>query len=174
MLERALISPDDVLAAARYRLRGWSTEQVADGLEALRADDGARGIPEDGRDPFSAACALLALLANAQGDAVLFWRSGYGVIDSYRQAQRSTGKRRSDALSELIRNYLDELPDISPKELWDDFTGQAIEGHHETLTGYDEAAKVLTYEPSPGAKFTDITFDAFRRRLQIFRREVRD
>lgn len=117
MFERALISPDDILAAARYRLRGWSTEQVADGIEALQADDGARGIPDDGRDAFSAACALLALLANAQGDAVLFWRSGYGVIDSYRQAQRSTGKRRSDALSELIRNYLDELPDICPKDL---------------------------------------------------------
>ncbi len=173
MVESLLITADEILRAARYRLRHWTADQIETGLAALYADDSGPEIPDDGRNQVSAACALLTLLANVRGDTELLYRAGYGVVDSYRQAQRSTGKRRSDALSDLIRNYLDVMPDISPKELWDDFTGQAAEGYHETLTGYDEAAKVLTYEPSPGAEFTDITFDAFRRRLQIFRREVR-
>ncbi len=49
MLDRALISPDNFLAASSYRLRESATEPFKNGLEALNADEGARGIdsPQD-------------------------------------------------------------------------------------------------------------------------------
>ncbi|MCX7058858.1 MAG: hypothetical protein NTZ79_17260 [Proteobacteria bacterium] len=174
--DRLLVSPDDILAAARYRLRDWSMEQIEDGIDALarqddpHADSAAPGMRRDGRNPFSASCALLALLASAKGDAALLYRAGYGVIDSYRQAERATGPRRGDALNDLIRQYLAEMPTIGPKKLWDDFKGQAIDGFNEILTDFDDDSQVLSYAPWRGAESEDIGFEAFRKRVQTFRK----
>lgn len=175
MIERTLISPDDILAAARHRLRNWSPGQIEAGIAALSSQDGRHGdrsawvVPSDRRDPSSATSALLVLLANARDDAALLFQAGYGVIESYRQAQRATGPRRSDALNELIRQYLDEMSDIGPKELWDDFTGQASDGFSETLADFDEDGQVLSFVPRPGAEMEDIDFVAFRKRVQRVR-----
>jgi len=68
----------DILTAARQRLRDWTDEQItlarARVDAALRSHDSlqdifeASDIPDDGRNPFSAFCALLALLAHEERD----------------------------------------------------------------------------------------------------------
>ena len=172
---RQLISPEVILEAARYRLQGWTDAQVDAGIEAVashesaQADNAMQAIPSDGRDPFSASCALLALLANARGDVALLYRSGYGVLDSYRQAQRGTRKRRGDALNELIRGYVSEMPAIGPKELWEDFKGQAGDRFSEILVDFCDEGQTLSYAPWPGAELEEIDFQAFRKRVQRVR-----
>lgn len=179
MIERALISSDEILDAARHRLRNWSLEQIEAGIAALASQNAPYTVSnimamlKDKRDLSSATSALLVLLANAQGDAVLFWRSGCGVIDSYRQAQRALARdaHDGDALDRLILNYLDEIPDISPKELWDDFKERA-ENDHDVLVD-NESAEIILYAPYRDAAGIPIKFGAFRKRVQKIRRKVR-
>ncbi len=178
MTAHQLITPDDILKAARYRLRDWPIEQIEAGIDALAQQDGREvtlaplDIPADGRNPFSASCALLALLASANGDAALLYRAGYGVIESYRQAERAAGSRRGDALNDLIRQYLAEMPTIEPKQLWEDFKGQAVDGFNEILTDFSDDDQVLSYSPWRGAELVDIGFEAFRKRVQIIRKAM--
>lgn len=173
--ERGLISSDEILDAARHRLRKWSPDEIEDGIAALARQTASHAVNAlsvmlaDRRDLFSASCALLVLLANARSDAALLFQAGYGVIESYRQAQRAMRPRRSDALNELIRQYLDEIPDIGPKELWDDFTRQASDGFSDTLVDFNEDDRVLSFVPRTGAKMEDIDFVAFRKRVQRVR-----
>ena len=172
---KGVASPDDILEAARHRLRGWTDAQVDAGIEAIASQAGMHtdnvtpAISWDGRDPFSATCALLVLLANARGDAALLYRAGYGVIESYRQAQRATWKRRSDALTKLIAGYIAEMPGIGPKRLWEDFKGQARDGFSETLVDFSEEDGILSFVPWPGAEIEDIGFQAFRKKVQRVR-----
>lgn len=177
--DRFLIAAADIIEAARHRLRDWSLEQIEAGIAALERQNATHVVSDisvmlaDRRCPFSASCALLVLLANARGDAALLFQAGYGVIESYRQAQRARarGTHDGDALDELIRNYLDEMPDIGPKELWDDFKTRA-EDDHDVLVDTSESADIL-YAPYRGAAGIHIKFEAFRKRVQKFRRKVR-
>lgn len=176
--DRLLITPADILEAARYRLRNWSPGQIEAGIATLSSQDGRRGDRSDWggpsytRDPSSAISALLVLLADARGDAVLLFQAGYGVIESYRQAHRAMRPRRNDALNELIRQYLDEIPDIGPKKLWDDFCARA-EDDHAVIADFNKDDGELLYEPARGAEAIPIRFEGFRKRVQIIRNSLR-
>lgn len=176
--DRFLITAADIIEAARHRLRKWSPEQIEAGIAALARQNvpHAANAPSvmlaDRRDLFSASCALLVLLANARGDAALLFQAGYGVVESYRQAQRAMKPRRNDALNELIRQYLDEMPDIGPKKLWDDFCERA-EDDHTVIADFNKDDEELLYEPARGAEAIPIRFEGFRKRVQIIRNSLR-
>jgi hypothetical protein len=103
-----------------------------------------------------------------------FYRYGYTVLMSHRQAQRASGPRQGDALDNLIRDHLDEVPDVTPKDLWGDFRQHAEEGFHPVLADFDAYTGALAFVPHPNAETDYIRFEAFRRRVQRNRQRHRD
>lgn len=165
----------DILAAAHARLASWSAERIADAMdiaerapssqEALQALIESEAMPDDGRDPYGAACAVLALLGQDRDDPAMLWRYGSRVMADQRQVERGRlGRRKPDALDRLIRQYLEELPDITPAALWRDFCRRAEDGFDSILADYVDG--VLNFESQPGGRVVDIGFQAFRRRVQ--------
>lgn len=176
--EPGLISSDEILDAARHRLRNWSPEQIEAGIAALSSQDGRHGdrsawvVPSDRRDPSSATSALLVLLADARGDAVLLFQAGHGVIESYRQAQRGSAEGRVDALDALLRAAIAELPSFTPAILWAEFARRASMKGNGALADYDSLSNLISFEPYSGAALKDINPNAFRRRVQRLRKNL--
>lgn len=110
--------------------------------------------------------ALVAMGALAADAWPLFYPSAFAVFESHRQAQRASGRRCGDALDDLLRGMLDELPGFAPTRLWAEVSRRANEGAHPALADYDPGSDVVTFEPHPGAELRDISFQAFRRRVQ--------
>lgn len=165
----------DIAAAAHARLASWSAARIADAMdiaerapssqEALQALLDGEVMPDDGRAPYGAACAVLALLGHERNDAAMLWQYGGRVLADQRQVERGRmGRRKPDALDRLIRQYLEELPDITPAALWRDFCRQAGDGFDSILADYVDG--VLNFESQPGGRVVDICFQAFRRRVQ--------
>lgn len=174
----ALVTRANILRAAAWRLRRFPQELVDAALSA--ADDALRregnpeavlcskALPRPIRADFVAACAILVGLGHVRGDNETFYRAGYVVLRSSEQAKRAGRKRGADALNLLIQAYLDELPTVSPAELWREF-GRRTEDGDEILVEFDEEGEILTYARQPGGKLASIPFDAFRRRVQRLR-----
>ena len=184
MTNRQLTSRDDILHAARVRLRGWKQadvepvwklyEDIRSRQQIPSAADVLAVLPDDGKDRWSCYCALQVLTANKHGDTELLFRAGYCVIDWYRQSERAKNRReRQDALRGMIADCLRESPDISPKALWDDFKRQAEDGFHPVLADFDENTDELLYAPSKYAESVAIGFEAFRKRVQQARRSAK-
>lgn len=185
---RRLLCVEDIRAAAAWRLRAWPPDRIDAGLsrvarlvqQGIPFDEDHPAIAEaltilmDGREAWGALCALAVLHADRSGDAALFWSAGLEVLRAYEQAQRGSTRRRGDALDELIRVYLAELPDVAPVDLWRDFTMQAAEQWGGALADFDERAGLLSYEPHPGADLVEIDYAAFRRRVQRARKTLCD
>ena len=164
-----------IVTAAHRRLASWTAEQIANAMaiaerapssqEALQALIESETMPDDGRDPYGAACAVLALLGQDRDDPAVLWRYGSRVMADQRQVERGRlGRRKPDALDRLIRQYLEELPDITPAALWRDFCRRAEDGFDSILA--DRAGDELTYAIEPGGRLIDIGFQAFRKRVQ--------
>ncbi|HUW38601.1 MAG TPA: hypothetical protein VMV91_14850 [Rhodocyclaceae bacterium] len=180
-----LITPEEIYDAARWRLRKLTPDQVDAGLEAVVAlleraaplyrdsqevTQALAGI-EDGASRWSLLCSLLVLVAGTSHDVSLFYRAGFEVLIAHEQAQRGGVRRRGDALDNLIAQYLVELEDIRPTDLWLDFCQQAEDGGSDVLDGYDGAR--LNYQAHPhDEKLTGIDFCAFRKRVQRLRKKV--
>jgi hypothetical protein len=175
-ISRRLPTAADVIEAALYRLRTWTPEQVAAGLEAVAGmlpdlDPKRLAVP-DRRDPWTAACALAVLHANAVGDLSLFWAAAAEVLAAHRQAQKARHEHRGDSLDVLLAAYLRELPDIEPRELWSELKRRAEEDD-DVIHEFDEMTGRVGYQAGPhDVKPTSITYGTFRKRVQRLR-EVR-
>lgn len=178
-----LISRDDVLEAARYRLRNWPPSRIDAALEAVDEaqshQNGLQGIfselaiPDDRQEPVGAICAILALLANAREDWALLYRAGHEVLRVYRQSRRATTcPRGGDALDDLILDHVRAMPEVEPMTLWRDFTREAADGDSDILIDFDEDAGFLTFARSLRGEQKDIGCGAFRKRVQRARRLV--
>lgn len=169
-----LVTAADIIAAARWRLRGWPAERIEDGLQLvaglsmpISAGDPkvnkAMAAVEDGRNPWGALCALLVLRADAAGDLALMFAAGFEVLHAQRQAQQ---RRGGDALDGLLRAMVAELPEWSPAMLWAELVRRASSGSDAVLADYDSLRDVVTFEPQPRAPLRDLNKPAFLRRLQ--------
>lgn len=183
-MPRRILTADDIIAAAAWRLAGWPQEWIEAG-RATVADLLAHGttfdegepevaralalIADDGRDPWSALCALTALQADQAGDVALLYSAGLEVLEARRQALRAGNGHRPDSLDVLIAAHIAELPDIAPAALWASIVSQA--GIAECLGDFDCETSVLSYTPHPGDELVDINFIAFRRRVQRARKK---
>lgn len=173
-----MTTPADVLAAAERRLSGWSDDQrsltLASADAALRSQAGLQQafavtvIPEDGRKPWGAFCAVCVLLAHEAGDMALFWQAASDLITADTMQKRAAAPRGTDALGVLIMRYLGELPDILPSELWRELCERAESDVDDVLAGYENGR--LYYCRKPGAEPVPISFNAFRHRVQELRK----
>lgn len=181
---RHLPVADEVLEAARWRLRDWAPEEADAGVEQVAAllEGGAALSSEqpevsavlqslsDGRDDWAALCALLVLIANAKDDHALLFRSGIYLMQWQRQAGKAKRPRCYDALDRLIAAYVQEVPGIEPKRLWDDLVA-LIDDDHPVLVGFDEQ-EGLEYLPKRSAPSKFIPYGAFRQRVLRMRRRL--
>lgn len=179
---RHLPVADEVLDAARWRLREWAPEEVDAGVEqvAVLLDSGAalsREQPDvsavlqalsDGRDDWAALCALLVLIANAKDDHALLFRAGIYLMQWRRQAGNARRPRCYDALDRLIAAYVQEVPGIETKRLWDDLVA-VVDEDHPVLVGFD-AQKGLAFFPERREPSRFILYGAFRQRVLRMRR----
>jgi hypothetical protein len=62
----------------------------------------------------------------------------------------------------MIEEHLYEIPEITPKEIWEDYIQQAMERSSQVLVDYKDG--LLTYESNGVIK--DINCMAFCRRVQ--------
>lgn len=181
-----LIGPDEVIEAARHRLRKWSEDRIAAGLAVMEAAQSCENglqevfaglpIPEDRQEPFGAFCALLVLFADARQDWGLFYRAGHEVMRYSRQAIRATYPRdRGDALDRMILDYVAAMPEITPAELWRDFTQKAEDEDDDILLDFDGYAGELKFAKTVSGRGKDdekIKYGAFRKRVQRARRHL--
>ena len=163
--------PDDAIDAGSARLakmleKGVSLDSAVPEVAAMLAN-----LPLDRRSPWSGLMALAVLHADAHVDQSLFFRAGMELMTSYRQAIHSTAARSGDVLSRKIREYIVEMPDITPEALWKDFTHQAQEGWGGFII--ESTGDSLSYEELEGGPLQDISRSAFRRRVQRIKREMR-
>ena len=186
---RRLLSEGDILAACDWRLASAAPAAVAeatirlsevldvdpdlaspavDEIAALLTLEGGRAGTSTG---WTAVCAVAAPLALAIGNQPLFWRAGVVVLEAHRQAQRGRTRRGGDALEILIAAYVQEMPEVTPAELWADFTHQAEDRCGDVLIDFDATMGLLSYANHDDAP-EDIGFEAFRRRVQRARKKL--
>jgi hypothetical protein len=83
---------------------------------------------------------------------------------------RSRAPRKLSALDQVIVGYLIELPDICPAVIWADLKRIAEDGGNAVIVEFDRDACVISWSHSEGSTMSDISFQAFRRRVQRLRR----
>jgi hypothetical protein len=164
----ALPDADDILHAARHRLRDWTPEQVFAGLQRIESIADTKSYR---RDPHSAACALLALAAEATGDMAALYRAGIGLMAWYRQVKGGKGKAgKGDALHDLIVTH---YPETDSSDIWKDIARLVADRRFDEVL-VDFVDDTLSYVPAPRAKIKDIGYDAFRRRVQRVRESMKN
>jgi hypothetical protein len=185
---RELLSEADVFAAARWRLDGWSAQELERGT-ALAAELGRLGIPLSGdqpevkhglatlprssrrRDSWTALAALLVLHADASGDVGLFWRAGFDVVAAQRNGQARSSNGAQSELSEMIGEYQRRRPAATADELFDLWA--SIAGAHPVIADFASERDVLTYLRN--GQLVDVSRDSFRRQfLRIRQRQAVD
>lgn len=188
---RSLLTAVEVLAAARWRLERWAPERVTVGIGRI-GELVAAGVPldtsqpavaallagiaddTDRRDPWPALAALAVLWADQVGHASMFWRAGFEVVTAYRVGQHRKGcGSAGDALDDLIARYLLALPEITPRALWDQFALEVEDGHGaaDVISEFDDDGR-LVFDADGTGLLADVTFDAFRRRVQRVRKNL--
>jgi len=177
--ERSLPTPEEIVAAAEWRLRDWGMPAVSQGVAVVsellkrnceiserwsEAADVMAGF-DDGLDQWSALCSLLVLIAAATRNHELLYRAGIAVIEWRAQCSRRERGRRADALDLLIDEALATTQDITPAALWGEFVSRSEgEGFDAVIGEYDADRQEIFY--SEGDQERPITFAAFRRRVQ--------
>lgn len=104
-------------------------------------------------------------------DTENFWRFGFSVVQAHQQSERGS-KPKQDQLGRLIQTYIEEMPTIRPSDLWDDLCSQAGD-HHRVLIDYDHDQQLLTCVLKEGGELVDISFPAFKKRVQRVRQSLR-
>lgn len=142
---RALLSPDDIRQALRWRLESVGSIAVDLIADALRphADTLRDDHPEvaavladiadtshDKREAWSLACAVVAHDADRRRAVNVFWAAGSEVVKAMNQSAR--GKRRRtvvrDELDALIVQVLHEHPTMRPSQVFNELRSLACAG----------------------------------------------
>lgn len=167
---RRLIADQDILAAARWRLEGWTAQEVEAATEnaaRLVANPGAYAPqqfqrPGDRRDPWTAACALMALHAQTTGDRDLFLRAGVEIIQAWRNSMaRKPGAVRS-TLAAMMAIFQANQPHAQAGEYFDLLASLA--GIDPAIADFDQAEQVLTYADRD--RLVDVHRDSFARQFR--------
>lgn len=182
---RSLLDRSEIREAALWRLSDWTLqerEEVTAAIQQLLGKGVAMSSeqPEvawllasmgrtDRRDPWTALCALLTLVAEVMGDADLYWRAGLGVLEAHRQALRRSRVGGQDALDRLLSDYLRLHPDT---------TTRALFKHCQSLAPLrvvvvDETDDSLTYcQHASSARDKTLRWHAFEQRVSRLRQAI--
>lgn len=182
---RRLIVDTEIQDAALWRLADWTPEEIeaasaplASLLSTCRELDAShRSVakvlpnlqrPGDRRDPWIALAALVCLWAQAQGDKALFYRAGFEVLASYKQAMRGRQTPERDELDKLLTEYLTRHPAT---------TADALYSHCQSLAPLrwvvqDASDDCLTYRASPAGKLKPVSRHAFDMRVCRLRKAL--
>ena len=177
--DQRLTTEDDIFEAVFWRLSGWTTASIdvaSDRLKKLVTSSipmesshteiktELERLPKDRRSPWSGLMAILVIVAYERGDERMFFFAAMDLMDSFRQSNKRRKRTETDALAELIREHVSEIPNIRPQDLWQDFQVQAQERWGGALV--DSDGDRISFEKSPGDRIKDVGRSAFIRRVQ--------
>lgn len=159
---RRLPSAEEVLAAARYRLRNCAPEKIRAAREVVAAALPSIPVVDvDKGSPWSAACAVAVELAYEGNDMATFWRISSEVIRSQRMASIAANERSPSEVAQRIHAYL--LGGFRPKEIWHDLLRILDEDREDREVADMFEAKIINRDP-PNRENKE--YVAFRRRVQ--------